>query len=446
MQETRWLLEGVERPDADALDVYRRNDGYGGAWRAFDEIDPAAIIDEVEASGLRGQGGAWRPVGARWRRAAETNIQALIVDMTESEAGRFRDRKLVERLPHRLIEGALIAAHALAANEVYLCIRADWRRARTVLAQALDEARAAGWIGRGLGRSAHEVRFHVHPVPGPLPARGGDHLLPNLIECSRPEPRATSAIDEMPTLFGAPVIVHTAATLGYLPSILARGADEFRALGSGDYPGTVSLSVSGHVQRPGLFEVEIGSGSFGDIIDDLAGGAVSDGEICALFSDGAPPLVGEAIWTAPVDPAQWSHPGGGSQQGTFGSGTLIVGDESVAPVEMAAKWLEQAADLGCGQCPACREGSAWLAMQLQRLRQGGQSIVDLPAFRSRLDEMATAESEGLTICGHATVAAQVTTGLLQIAPDDVMRQAAAGADEQTNDPALRTADSIHLRF
>ncbi|HCV26098.1 MAG TPA: NADH-quinone oxidoreductase subunit F, partial [Candidatus Latescibacteria bacterium] len=149
MQERRWLVEGVERPDADALDVYRRNGGYDGAWRAFDEIDPAAVIDEVEAAGLRGHGGAWRPVAARWRAAgALRGVRALLVDVSESESGRFRDRKLAERLPHRLIEGALIAAHALTADDVYLCVRADWRRARSVLEHAMDEARAAGWIDR----------------------------------------------------------------------------------------------------------------------------------------------------------------------------------------------------------------------------------------------------------------------------------------------------------
>jgi len=413
VQERRWLLEGVERPDADALDVYRRNGGYGGA---------------------------------RWRQAAGQDVCALVVDVTESEAGRFRDRKLAERLPHRLIEGALIAAHALAADELYLCIRADWRRARTVLGHALGEAEAAGWIGRPLGRSGHAVNFYVHPVPGPLPARGGDHLLPNLIECSRPEPRAAFGVDALPTLFGGSVLVHCAATLGYLPSILSHGADAFRVLGGKDFPGTVAVSVSGHVRRPGLFEIEIGTGTFGDVIDELAGGTVAGGESLAIFCDGAPALKGEAIWSAAVDPAAWSHPGGGPQMGSFGSGTIVVADESVAPIELAAKWLRDAAELSCGQCPGCREGSAWLAKQSRRLRQGGVAGVDLPAFEARLEELATSEADGLSICGHPTVAAQMTQGLLQIAPDELSQQAAPGAEPCTNDGPLRTVDSIHLRF
>lgn len=447
MQERRWLLEGVERPDADAIDVYRRNGGYDGAWRAFDEIDAGAVIDEVEASGLRGQGGAWRPVGQRWRHAVQAaKIKSLIVDITEPEAGRFRDRKLAERLPHRLIEGALIAAHALAADRVYLCVRADWQRARSVMQQALDEARAAGWIERSLGRSGHAVEFHLHPVPGVLPARGGDHLLPHLMETGRPEPRASVQPLEPPTLFGASVVVHTAATLGYLPGIIARGADAFRQVGSDLYPGTVAVSLSGHVRRPGLFEVEIGSGSFGDVIDACAEGLVDLEDCIGIFPGGATASSREAIWSAPVDPAAWTHPGGGTQPGTFGTGALIVSDLTSTPLDLAARWLEGSAATGCGQCPSCREGTAWLAQHLRRLRQGGSERVDLAAFNARLQQLADAQGAGLAICGHPTVAAQVTQGLLQIQADEVLQQAQADAKACDEDLELRTPDSIHLRF
>ncbi len=447
MQERRWLVEGVERPDADALDVYRRNGGYDGAWRAFDEIDPAAVIDEVEAAGLRGHGGAWRPVAARWRAAgALRGVRALLVDVSESESGRFRDRKLAERLPHRLIEGALIAAHALTADDVYLCVRADWRRARSVLEHAMDEARAAGWIDRALGRSGHAVRLHLHPVPGPLPARGTDQLLPHLIECSRPEPRASNGTNDLPTLFGAPVLVHTAATLAFLPAILARGSGAFRELGSADFPGTVAISVSGHIRRPGLFEVEIGSGSFGELIDTLAGGVVDETDLLAVFPGGAPALDGDALKSLQIDPGVWSQPGGGEHEGSFGCGTIVVADDAVTPLDLAARWLDHAAQLGCGQCPMCREGSVWLIQHLQRLREGGVTAIDPSALQERLEILAHGEGEGLAICGHPTVAAHVTQGLLQIAPEHVDSQASAGATPIDDDAPLRTADSIHLRF
>ena len=360
--------------------------------------------------------------------------------------GRFRDRKLAERLPHRLIEGALIASHALGADRVYFCVQADWQRARSVLSHALDEARAAGWVGRPLGRSAHAVEIHLHVVPGPLPSRGGDHLLPHLIECGRPEPRATECPSDPPTLFGASVLVHTAATLGYLPGIISRGADAFRQIGGERYPGTVAVSVSGHVSRPGLFEVEIGSGSFGDVIDDCAGGLVERDQGLAVFTGGAPASSSSDLWSMPIDPSAWEHPGGGALVGSFGTGALVLCEPTALPLDLASRWLEWAASLGCGQCPGCREGAAWLAHYLKRLRRGGAGAVDLDAFEQRLQHLEHSERDGLMICGHPTLAAQVTRGLLQIEPDALAQQAQVAASACDADHPLRTPDSIHLRF
>lgn len=438
MNEHRLLFEGIDAPDIDRLHVYHRRGGGEGIARA-QTMGAEAVAGEVTDSGLRGRGGAWRPVGERWQALRERGgARYVVADLLEAEPGRFRDRKLAERQPQRLLEGVRIAAHATGASAAFLCIRADAARARKALAGALAELRDAGEIG------GHGLRVHEHAVPGPLPVAAGDSLTLNLIEGGRPEPRAPDGTPgPATTLFGEPAAVHSASTLGYLPLVMAGGSTAFRAVGSAAVPGTQAFCVSGHLRRPGLYEVALGSGTFRDLVEGLAGG-VPGGRLLkfVLHSGyGSTPVLGEADLDRPLDPAAWARPGGGGLDGDFGGGVVIVADETVCAVDTARLVARALADASCAQCPPCREGLAWAAGALERLEAGTSHAGELERLRSR----AAALTPSVALCGHGPLAASAVSALAAAFGEEFEAHLDGGCPV-ARDLSMRTPESIHIRF
>ena len=433
MQEQRILFDKIDIPDIDRLPVYTQHGGGAGIRRAL-SLGADAVIDEVEASGLRGRAGAWRPVGARWRHLRDGGGAGYVVaDLLEPEPGRFRDRKLAERQPHRLLEGVRIAAQAVGAAGAYVCVRADARRARETLGQALDELRAAGL----------EVAIHLHPVPGPLPMAAGDSLPLQLLSGDRPEPRADDGTEAPGRLFGRPALVHTASTLGYLPHILATGAAGFRNLGSAAASGTQAFCVSGLVRRPGLYEVELGAGTFRDLVDGLAGGVRAGRQLKFVLHAGygSTPVLADADLGCPLDPGQWAHPDGGPVSGGFGSGVVIVADDTVCAVDTARLLAQAYADTACAKCLPCREGTAWAAEALARLEAGAGSAFELELLLSR----GAALTSPLALCGHGPQGAAAIGALHSAFPEEFEGHL-AGTCPVAKDLSMKVPDSIHVRF
>ena len=438
MKEHRILFEGIDVPDVDRLEVYRRRGGGEGIARALD-MAAGDVVGEVAASGLRGRGGAWRPVGERWQALrGRGGARCLVADLLEPEPGRFRDRKLAERQPHRLLEGVRIAARATGASTAFLCIRADATRARRALSGALGELRDAGEIGgRGL-------RIHEHAVPGPLPAAAGDSLALNLVEGGRPEPRAEDGTPgPAATLFGEPAAVHSASTLGYLPAVMAGGAAAFRPAGCASAPGTQAFCVSGHVRRPGLYEVALGSGTFRDLVEGLAGGPLADRSLKFVLHSGygSTPVLRGADLDRPLDPGAWARPGGGGLEGDFGGGAVIVADDTVCAVDTARLVAGAMAGKSCAQCPPCREGLAWAAAALGRLEAGDARPGELELLRSR----AAALTPSLALCGHGPLAASAIGALAAAFPEEFEAHLAGGGPV-AGDLPMRSPESIHVRF
>lgn len=429
MEERRQLLAGIDLPDIDRLDVYRSRGGYEGARRAAG-LSPEAVAQEVEASGLRGRGGAWRPVGERWRRL-RGGAGAVVVDALEPEPGRFRDRKLAERLPHRILEGALIAARAVGARAIYLCVRADASRARRALAAALQEAATAGLLG--------PLQVHLHPVPGPLPVAAGDSLALQLVEGGRPEPRADDGTERVQTLFGEPALVHTASTLGYLPAILSEGTDARTSTQAW----TQVFCISGHVRRPGLYEVGLGDGTFADLVDGVAGGVRAGRQLKFVLHGGygSHPVLRPGQLGRPLDPSAWQVPGGGALDGDVGTGAVIVADDTVCAVDTARLVAGAFAATACGLCLPCREGTAWLAAALDRLEGGQSTAAELHLMRERCAALTPA----LALCGHGALAARAVGALA----DAFAAEFAAhleGACPVAKDLTLKAPESIHVRY
>ncbi|HJP32054.1 MAG TPA: NADH-ubiquinone oxidoreductase-F iron-sulfur binding region domain-containing protein [Candidatus Latescibacteria bacterium] len=431
MEERRILFEGIDTPDIDRWPVYGEHGGGEGLRRA-QSLPPATVIDEVGAAGLRGRGGAWRPVGERWRLAASGGGAGyLIVDLLESEPGRFRDRKLAERTPHRILEGARIAAHAVGAHTVYICIAAAALRARQALAQALEETRI------------EPVAVHLHPVSGRLPVASGDSLPVALVQGGRAEPRADDGNPSLPRLFDGTAVVHTASTLGYLPALLATGGDVFGNEGSRWAPGTQAFCVSGLVRRPGLYEVELGGGTVRDLVEDLAGGARDGQSIKFVLHAGygsAPALLEEDL-DRPLDPGCWSDPAGGKNPGVFGGGVVLVADDSVCAVDTARRMARTFADSACGKCLPCREGTQWLAATLDRLEEGAAILQDLEL----ITRCCTTLTPDLALCGHGPAAARGIQSLLTAFTDEFEAHLEGGCPV-AKDSSMKVPDSIHVRY
>ena len=431
MDERRILFEGIDTPDIDRWPVYRARGGDEGLRRAR-SMSPQAVIDEVEAAGLRGRGGAWRPVGDRWREARSGGgADYVVVDLLEPQPGRFRDRKLAERHPHRLLEGARIAAHAVGAHTVFICIAAEGARARQVLGQAIEETRDEA------------VAIHMHPVHGALPVAAGDSLVVELVQGGRAEPRAADGAPGLPRLFAGTAVVHTASTLGYLPSLLSTAGDVFRGVGSTWAPGTQAFCVSGLVRRPGLYEVELGVGTVRDLVEGAAGGARQGRTLKFVLHAGygsSPALVGADL-DRRLDPGCWSDPAGGELPGVFGGGDVIVADDSVCAVDTARSMARFFAGAACGKCLPCREGTAWLATALERLEAGTAEPDDLDWITRRCAAM----TPDVALCGHGPAAARAISALLQAFEDEFEAHLDGGCPV-TKDLSMKVPDSIHVRY
>lgn len=431
MDERRILFEGIDTPDIDRWPVYRDAGGGEGLRRAL-SLSPQDVVAEIQNTRLRGRGGAWRPVGDRWQQAqVEGGADYVVVDLLEPDPGRFRDRKLAERHPHRLLEGARIAAHAVGARTIYLCIAAGNLRARQVLAQAIEEHPDAAGV------------IHLHPVRGPFPVAAGDSLPVELIQGGRAEPQADDGKLGLKPLFAGSAVVHTASTLGYLPALMATAGAVFQGVGSEWAPGTQAFCVSGLVRRPGLYEVELGRGTVRDLIEGVAGGARPERSIKFVLHAGygsSPVLVGGDL-DRPLDPGLWADPGGGTLSGLFGGGAMFVADDSVCAVDTACRMARTFADTACGKCLPCREGTAWLATAHERLEAGTADPSDLEWIRQRCRNL----KPDLALCGHAPAAARGIQALHQAFPEEFEAHLDGGCTV-AKDLSMKVPDSIHMRY
>ena len=443
MNEHRLILRDIDIPDIDGIDTYRDRGGYEGTRRALTELSPQQTLEEVEASRLQGRGGSWSSVGEKWRLMppAATNVAAeryLVVNGYESDPGLFRDRKLMERLPHRLIDGAIIAAYALQAGVVYICLRAEMKRAVRALEVAVEEARANGWLGRDVRGSGFDVDVRIHAGAN-AHITGEETALLNSLEGKRPEPRPRSLAPTHQLLFGQPALVHNAGTLAYLPDILAFGSAAFRHLGMPRCPGTLVLCVSGHVRRPGLYEVEIGSLTLGQFLEKFAGGMAAGSQMKAVLPGG---LGSQVLKPTELDVAL--NPDG--EGAAFGNGAIIVMDDTTCMVRTALKMMEFYAAESCGACTPCREGAPWLLDLLRRVESGSAGTSDVELISSVTSQIAP-PSGSPAMCGFAPAFATGVRGILAAFScefDDHLDDAAGCPFDAVTE--IRVPESVHLRY
>ncbi len=393
------LLRNVFKPESTSLATYRAAGGYAelGRWLA---MAPEAIIETIKRSNLRGRGGAGFPTGMKWGFLPKDDPRPryLCVNADEGEPGTFKDRLILERDPHQLIEGILVAAHAIRAQTAYVYLRGELQQAARVLTRALAEAREAGLVGGNILGSGVDVDIWVHRGLGSYEC-GEETALIESLEGKRGQPRLKPPFPATHGLYGCPTIVNNVETLICVPLILARGADWFAELGTPKNGGPKLYCVSGHVARPGVYEAPMGRITLRDLVfsPDYGGGVPGGRALKAVIPGGSstPMLTPDEIDVA-LDFDSLAKAGS-----MLGSAGTIVVDDSVCMVWLARKLTHFYKEESCGKCSPCREGTGFLLRLLERIEAGQGQEKDLDTLADVIEGIS-----GKTLCpfGDAAIA------------------------------------------
>ena len=373
------LFKDIDEPGLATLDVFRRRGGYGDRLRKALQLPREALVEELKASGLRGRGGAGFSMGTKASFLPKTSIDKyLVCNADESEPGTFKDRELMQKSPHLLIEGMIIAAHAAGANKSFIYIRGEYVQQAEILERAIEEAKAAGLIGDRILGTDVSLSMWVHRGAGAYIC-GEETALLDSLEGKRGNPRLKPPFPANQGLYQGPTLINNVETLSTLPIIVEMGAQEYAKLGVQNSTGTKLVSISGHVKRPGNYEIELGMRSR-DIIFGLAGGPPEGRKVKLWFPGGSssPVLTGsDEDLDLPYDFDTLAKAGT-----MLGSGAIIVADESASVVDIALKTAQFYKHESCGKCTPCREGTNWTVKMIERIKAGEATPMDLDIMAS----------------------------------------------------------------
>ena len=370
------LLKDIDEPGLATLEVYERRGGYQSMRKAL-AMEPAAVVAELDASGLRGRGGAGFPAGRKAAFLPKGDMDKyLVCNADESEPGTFKDRELMQKNPHMLIEGIVIAAHAGGANTAFIYVRGEYEQQARILDAALAEALDAGYIGERILGGEFSCSVVLHRGAGAYICGEETGLLDSL-EGKRGNPRLKPPFPAVQGLYQGPTLINNVETLSTMPYIIQIGGAEYAKLGVANGAGTKVVSVSGHVQRPGNYEVELGTPSR-EIIYGLAGGPPEGRRVKLWFPGGSSsPVLTEADLDIPYDFDSLAKAGT-----MLGSGAIIVVDDSTPVLDVALKLAKFYRHESCGKCTPCREGTNWTVRMLERIAAGEATPMDLDIMAS----------------------------------------------------------------
>jgi NADH-quinone oxidoreductase subunit F len=375
------LFKDIDEPGLSTLGVYEARGGYSALRKAL-AMTSAEVLGELEASGLRGRGGAGFQMGKKVSFLPQGSMEKyLVCNADESEPGTFKDRELMQKNPHMLIEGIVIASHAAGAERSFIYIRGEYALQADVLDAALAEAREAGYVGEQILGSEHSLSLVVHRGAGAYICGEETGLLDSL-EGKRGNPRLKPPFPANQGLYQGPTLINNVETLSTVPAITLMGGESYAKLGVETSTGTKLVSVSGHVQRPGNYEVELGIPSR-ELICDLAGGPPEGREIKCWFPGGSSaPVLTAADLDVPYDFNSLAKAGS-----MLGSGAIIVVDDSTPIVDLALKVAKFYRHESCGKCTPCREGTTWTVKMLERIDSGEATPMDLDLMASVQDHI-----------------------------------------------------------
>ncbi len=371
------LFDRIDEPGLRTIEVYERRGGYQSLRKALAEFTPDELVAELESSGLRGRGGAGFSMGKKASFLPKGSMDKyLCCNADESEPGTFKDRELMQKNPHQLIEGIAIASFAAGVNRAFIYIRGEYELQAEILDAAIEEAYARGYLGENILDSGFDVSLVVHRGAGAYIC-GEETALLDSLEGKRGNPRLKPPFPANQGLFQGPTLINNVETLSNVPHIVRIGAAEYAKVGTETSTGTKIVSVSGCVQRPGNYEIELGIPAR-EIIFGLAGGPTEGRRVKAWFPGGSSaPVLTEAELDLAYDFDTIASAGS-----MLGSGAIIVIDESVSMVDVALRTAQFYKHESCGKCSPCREGTNWTVKILQRIQSGDATPMDLDLVAS----------------------------------------------------------------
>jgi NADH-quinone oxidoreductase subunit F len=401
---TSYLSQHFADDGYGTLDGYLERGGYQAARKAIGEMTPEAVTELVKSSGLQGRGGAGFGTGLKWSFMPKTTDKPkfLVCNADESEPGSFKDRILMERGPHQMLEGILIAAWATGASKTFIYIRGEYAFPADQVERAVAEAYAKGYLGKNVMKSGFAHDVVVQRGAGAYICGEETRLLESL-EGKKGQPRKKPPFPAQYGAFGMPTTVNNVETFSHVPHIVARGAEWFRGFGTEKSPGTTIFGVSGHVARPGLYELPLGT-RLDEIVFQHAGGIPGGRKLKGVIPGGM---------SMPILPAgqvdvKMANEFLRERKTMLGTGGIMVMDETTCMVRVACVISYFFRDESCGQCTQCREGTGWMHKILERIERGAGEERDLEIL---LD--VAAKMEGQTICAFSDAAAWPVQGLLR---------------------------------
>jgi NADH-quinone oxidoreductase subunit F len=401
----RILLRNIDDPGSHTLAVYTSRNGYRPWEEIVKNLKPEQVIEQVKASGLRGRGGAGFPTGMKWSFVPKDSPKPkyLVCNADESEPGTFKDRLLIERDPHAIVEGTLIAAYAIQSHTAFIYIRGELAYGAKVLEHAVDEATQAGYIGKNIMGSGYDLDLIVHRGAGAYIC-GEETALLSSLEGGRGWPKVKPPFPATHGLFGCPTVVNNVETLAALPWIIEHGAAAYAAMGTDKSKGTKLFSVSGHINKPGVYELEMGY-PFMKFLEEDCGGVPHGRKLKGVIPGGGsmPVLRPDELEKLNLD-----YESVQAASSFLGSGGVIVMDETTCMVRAAWNLARFFAHESCGQCSPCREGCHWMEKIFHRIEQGEGRKGDLELILN-----VSGNIMGNTICPFGDAAAMPAAAFIK---------------------------------
>jgi len=391
-------------PNSKKIDVYMQNDGYQALEKALKQMTPELITEEVKKSNLRGRGGAGFPTGMKWSFVPKDTSKPkyVLANCDESEPGTSKDRPLLEMDPHQLIEGMVIAGRAVGAKSGYAYVRGEYRYVIDILDAAIAEAYAKGYLGKNILGSGFDFDLATHTGAGAYEC-GEESALMESLEGKRGYPRIRPPFPAVVGLYGCPTVINNAETLSSVPAIILKGGEWYEGLGTPKNGGTRLYSISGHINKPGIYELPLGF-NLKRMIEDVAGGVKDGRKLKAVIPGGSScPLMSADEIDVALDFDSVAKVGS-----MLGSGGTVVIDEDTCMVDVARRIMHFYAHESCGWCIPCREGTTWLRKMLDRFHEGGGRPEDIPL----IDELSK-NMLGRTFCPLGDAAAMPTISIVK---------------------------------
>ena len=405
------VMRELNHPDINQFTVYRRLGGWDAYATALRERTPAAIVQLVREAGLRGRGGAGFPTGVKWGFLPKGVFpRYLLCNCDESEPGTFNNHQIIDRNPHQLIEGVALSAYAIESNTAYIYMRGEFAGAALTLERAIADAYKAGFLGRNILGTGYDLDIYVHRGAGAYIC-GEETALMESLEGKIGQPRLKPPFPAVAGLYGKPTIINNVETLANVPRIVERGVAWYRSHGTEKSPGTKCFSLSGHVNRPGNYELPFGV-PLRELIEspEYGGGMRGGRKVKIIIPGGA-----SAPWlTAKHLDVTLDYEGVAAAGSMLGSGAVIVLDETVKAPHVAYKMDEFFKHESCGKCTPCREGTHWLVKVLHRMADEGHGEVgDIETLHGIYRQMA-----GNCFCLLGESAVMPIKSALQLFPDE----------------------------